>query len=100
MPIERLVGPRCQAPFPVYPDLPARLLHAHVGTDERDATVAHALAAGAGYCYSDLGTVAMIMSRLGMDECQCVRVAQAVDAMYIFSTACLVQSRCGRVAIL
>ena len=100
MSIERLVGPRFQAPFPVYPDLPELLLRAHAGSDERDATVAHVLATGAGYCYSDLATVAVIMSRLGMDECQCVRVAQAVDAMYIFSTACLVQSRCGRVVIL
>jgi hypothetical protein len=35
-----------------------------------------------------------------MDECNCVRVVQAVDAMYVFSTACLVQSRCGRVVVL
>ena len=100
MSIERLVGPRAQAPFPVYPALPELLLRAHSGTAERDATVAHVLAAGAGYCYSDLATFADIASRLGMDECNCVRVAQAVDAMYIFSTACLVQSKCGRVVIL
>ena len=100
MSIERLVGPRAQAPFPVHPALPELLLRAHSGTAERDATVAHVLAAGAGYCYSDLATFADIASRLGMDECNCVRVAQAVDAMYIFSTACLVQSKCGRVVIL
>jgi hypothetical protein len=100
MTIERLVGPRCLAPFPVYQDLPDVLVAAHSDTDGRDATVAHVLATGASYCYSDLATVAVIASRLGMDECNCVRVAQAVDAMYIFSTACLVQSRCGRVVIL
>ena len=76
------------------------LLAAHLGADERDATVAHVLAVGASYCYSDLATLATIASRLGMEECNCVRVAQAVDAMYIFSTACLVQSRCGRVVLL
>ena len=100
MSIERLVGPRAQAPFPVYPDLPALLLRAHAGATERDAAVAHVLATGAGYCYSDLATLAEIASRLGMDECQCVKVAQAVDAMYILSTACLVQSQCGRVVVL
>ena len=100
MSIEQLVGPRAQAPFPVYPALPELLLRAHAGTHERDATVAHVLATAAGYCYSDLATLAEIMARLGMDECQCVRVAQAVDAMYIFSTACLVQSKCGRVVVL
>ena len=100
MSIERLVGPRAQAPFPAYPALPELLLRAHSGAAERDATVAHVLAAGAGYCYSDLATFAAIASRLGMDECNCVRVAQAVDALSIFSTACLVQSRCGRVVVL
>ena len=100
MPIERLTGPRCVAPFPVYQDLREMLLAAHRGTDERDAGVAHVLAVGASYCYSDLATLATIASRLGMEECSCVKVAQAVDAMYIFSTACLVQSRCGRIVIL
>ncbi|HEX7707159.1 MAG TPA: lipase family protein, partial [Thermoanaerobaculia bacterium] len=44
--------------------------------------------------------VAMMASRLGFGESVCVRVAQTVDAMLIFSTAYLLQSRCGRVAIL
>ncbi len=100
MRVERLVGPRSLAPFPVYADLPRTLLDAHAHGGERDATVAHVLAAGAGYCYSDLTTVAGIASRLGLAECNCVQVNQAVDAMYIFSTACLVQSACGRVVIL
>ena len=100
MSIDRLVAPRFPAPFPVYPALPELLLGAHSGADERDATVAHVLATGASYCYSDLSTMAAIASRLGFEEGQCVRVAQAVDAMYVFSTACLVQSRCGRVVLL
>jgi hypothetical protein len=62
--------------------------------------VAHVLATCASYCYADLDTVSLIMTRLGMDGCGCVRVQQSVDAMYIFSTAYLLQSRCGRVVIL
>jgi hypothetical protein len=62
--------------------------------------VAHVLATCASYCYADLDTVAMMMTRLGMDGCGCVRVEQSVDAMYVFPTAYLLQSRCGRVVIL
>src|SRR5207253_1486542 len=53
----------------------------------------------AGYSYADTKTFAMIMSRLGL-EANCVRITQVVDAMYIYSTAFLVQSRSGRVVIL
>ena len=98
MQVERTVGPPHSAtPFPVYPDLVGDLL---APGDTRHATVAHVLATCASYCYADLDTVATIMARLGMDACRCVRIAQSVDAMYIYSTAFLVQSRCGRVAIL
>ncbi|HUK62120.1 MAG TPA: lipase family protein, partial [Dongiaceae bacterium] len=45
-------------------------------------------------------TVATIMSRLGLEDNACVRITRTVDAMLIFSTAYLVQSRCGRVVIL
>ena len=97
MHVERTVGPHSAAPFPVYPNLVGDLLAAG---DTRNATVAHVLATCASYCYADLETVAAIMARLGMDACRCTRIAQSVDAMYIYSTAFLVQSRCGRVAIL
>jgi hypothetical protein len=60
----------------------------------------HVLAALAGYAYSDIDTVTMVMSRLGLDGHTCVCITQTVDAMLVFSTAYLVQSRCGRVAIL
>ena len=99
MRVERVVGPPHVAPFPVYPDLVGDLLAARFD-DSRSAMVAHVLAACASYSYADLDTMAMIMTRLGMDGCGCVRVEQAVDAMYIYSTAYLVQSRCGRVVIL
>jgi hypothetical protein len=66
----------------------------------RDALVAHVLGTCAGYAYGDIGTVATMMARLGLEENACVRITQTVDAMLIFSTAYLVQSRCGRVVVL
>jgi len=99
--IERLSGSACAAPFPVYRELIDELVSAHAeDAGARNATVAHVLAVCAGYSYSDAPTVAMIMSRLGFEVGACVRVAQTVDAMTIFSTAYLIQSRCGRVVIL
>jgi hypothetical protein len=101
MTLQRLMGGRCSRPFPVYDNLVPGLLAAHERDRvDRDATVAHVLATAAGYSYSDIETLATIMSRLGLEGNSCVCVKQTVDAMYIFSTAYLVQSRCGRVVIL
>ena len=101
MTIERMVGGACGPPFPVYPQLVETLAAAHrAAPEQRDPTVAHVLATAAGDSYADLETVATMMSRLGMEDNHCVRVSQTVDAMLIFSTAYLVQSRCGRVVIL
>ena len=96
--VERLVSPQSSAPFPVYERLVEEMLRAP--QQQRDATLAHVFAVCAGYSYSDTGTVAMMMSRIGFEANACVRVAQTVDAMYIFSTAYLMQSKCGRVVIL
>jgi len=83
--------------FPVYPDLVERLVTA---TDHPDNTAAHALAACAGYSYADGETVAMMMTRLGLGErCRCLRVEMSVDAMFICSTAFVVQSACGKVVL-
>jgi hypothetical protein len=101
MNVERLVSGTCGRPFPVYDDLVGRLLAVHgLEAAERDAVVAHVLGTCAGYAYADIETVAMIAARLGLERSACVRIAQTVDGMYIFSTAYLVQSRCGRAAIL
>ncbi len=99
MNVDRTLASDCADPFPVYPDLVERLLGAP--TDgEPDPAIAHILATLAGYAYSDGATVATIAARLGLQRASCVRVEQFVDAMYICSTAHLIQSRCGRVAIL
>lgn len=98
---QRTQGPARLAPFPVYEDLVERLLVAHASPDApRDEVVAHALGCCAGYAYADLDTVATIASRVGLEECAGVRQTQFVDAMLVFSTAYLLQSRCGRVVIL
>jgi len=101
MGIKRIAGKTCGAPFPVYRDLVEVLAAPAVGGPlERNATTAHALGTCAGYAYADLDTVATVMSRLGFEAEGCVRVSQTVDAMFIYSTAFLLQSRCGRVVIL
>lgn len=101
MSFERRIGGTCGRPFPVYEGLAESLLAAHgPGDSGRSALVAHVLGTCAGYSYSDIETFSTIMARLGLENHSCVRIAQTVDAMLIFSTAYLVQSRCGRVAIL
>ncbi|HBZ68545.1 MAG TPA: hypothetical protein DEP35_01830, partial [Deltaproteobacteria bacterium] len=98
---ERIVGGTCEAPFPVYRDLAETLASAHLTPPfGRDRTVAHVLGTCAGYAYADTDTVSTIMARLGLEGHACVRIAQRVDAMLIFSTAYIVQSACGRVAVL
>lgn len=62
--------------------------------------LAHVLATCAGYAYSDAPTVSMMMTRLGLEENRCRMISQTVDAMFIRSSAFLVQSYDGRVVIL
>jgi hypothetical protein len=98
---ERIVGGTWEPPFPVYPGLADSLASAHLTPPfDRDPTVAHVLGTCAGYAYAETDTVSTIMVRLGLESHACVRIAERVDAMFIASTAYLVQSRCGRVVIL
>ncbi len=101
MDIERVAGGTCTPPFPVHEALADSFVAAHATPSAgRDATVAHALGVCAGFAYADGATVALMVTRLGLESSACMRIAQTVDAMYVYSTAYLVQSRCGRVAIL
>lgn len=101
MQIERITTASASPPFPIYSDAAEELLRAHATeTPERDPVAAHILGVLSGYAYADLATMSVMASRLGFGESVCVRVAQTVDAMLIFSTAYLLQSRCGRVAVL
>lgn len=98
---ERTQGGAFMPPFPIYRNLADDLVAAHRAPESvRNELVAHVLGTCAGYAYSDTSTVATIMARAGLGENSCVRVAQTVDAMFIYSTAYLVQSHCGRVVIL
>jgi len=98
---ERTISGSCEHPFPLYPELVDTLAAAHLTVAaERDATVAHVLGTCSGYAYGDSNTVTTMMVRLGFERHACVRISQTVDAMFVFSTAYLVQSRCGRVVIL
>ena len=92
----RPLKPTLTPSFPVYHDLVDRLVSA---SEHPDPTVAHALATCSGYSYSDAATLATIMARLGLDENHCVQLSTTVDAMFIRSTAFVVQSRDGRVVI-
>lgn len=94
---ERLKGECCAQPFPIYAD-PVEALLAQ--GSERAATVAHILALSAGFAYADIDTMSMMMSRAGFADHDIVSISEFVDAMYIDSTAYVMRSACGRVAIL
>ena len=98
MDVERGVAPDAPAPFPIHAALTERLLATPAA--QHDADVAHALAVCAGFSYADLKTMLLMAARVGLGRANGVRVAQVVDAMYVFSTAYLLQSACGRVVVL
>lgn len=83
--------------FPAYPDLAATM--AKDGLAHPDPAIGHVLATCAGYAYSDVGTVSMMMTRMGLESSVCREISRSVDAMFINSTAHLVQSRDGRVVV-
>ncbi|WP_328492884.1 lipase family protein [Streptomyces sp. NBC_00414] len=93
------------AGFPVHPDLVERLAEDKDQPDP-DGVVPHTLATCAAYAYAgfaqrgDPETVAMIMTRLGLEENTCQVFEQRVDAMYIASAAYLIQDRDRRIAVL
>ncbi|SEG85431.1 Lipase (class 3) [Thermomonospora echinospora] len=93
----RPYGPVETPGFPVYRDLEEHLLRARV---HPDPVVAHVLATCAGYSYSNSETLSMIMARLGLESNHCRMITSFVDSMFICSTAFLIQSRSGKVAIL
>jgi hypothetical protein len=88
----------CTAPFP---HAGSSTPCSRYDTPAADAnhSVAHVLATCAGFAYADAVTVSTMMLRAGLESNACVRISQTVDAMMIFSTAYVVQSRCGRVVV-
>ena len=97
----RPTKPTSSATFPVYHDLEALLAEEEQQPDQQPpATVAHTLAVAAGYAYSDAATVSMMLARMGLQDNHCLQVDMSVDAMFIRSTAFLIQSSDGSVVIL
>src|SRR5687767_13484131 len=74
--------------FPVYADLPDKLVQVASHPDE---TAAHVMVTCAGYAYAEEQTLAMMMTRMGLEQNRCFKVAMAVDAMFICSTAYVLQ---------
>jgi hypothetical protein len=89
--------PATTSTFPAYPNLVEVLAGE---PSHPDPAIGQVLATAAGYAYSDVGTVAMMMTRMGLENSLCRQISRSVDAMLINSTAHLVQSHDGRVVIL
>ena len=101
LPMLRPTKPTSSATFPVYQDLEALLAEEEQQPDQQPpATVAHTLAVAAGYAYSDAATMSMMLARMGLQDNHCLQVDMSVDAMFIRSTAFLIQSSDGSVVIL
>ena len=101
LPTLRPTKPTSSATFPVYHDLEALLAEEEQQPDQQPpATVAHTLAVAAGYAYSDAATMSMMLARMGLQDNHCLQVDMSVDAMFIRSTAYLIQSSDGSVVIL
>jgi len=83
--------------FPVLPSLSDNLATA---TNHPMGDIAYTLATCSGYAYSDADTLAMMMARMGLFNSHCRKIVLANDAMFINSTAYLVQSEDGRSVIL
>ncbi len=82
--------------FPVYHDLPDRLARTRA---HPDADIGFVMAVCSAYGYGDASTLAMMMTRLGLERSQCLMASVYVDAMFLTSVAYVIQSRDGRVAI-
>jgi hypothetical protein len=93
----RPFGHRETSGFPVYKNLEERLLRARAHPDPE---IAHVMATCSAYAYSGPETVSMIMARLGLEDNQCRMIQLSVDALLLRSTAFVIQSKSGRVAIL
>ncbi len=93
----RTLRPARTASFPVHKNLVETLIAAPTHPDD---TVAHTLATCAGYSYADGATLAMMMTRLGLENNRCRLISTYVDAMFITATSFVIQSEDGRVVIL
>ncbi len=96
-PVKSVVDAGPNAPFPVYEDLVETLAR---GDAKDEETIRHVCSVFAAWAYSDVDTVSAIMARMGLANNACRYIAVENNAMLISSSAFLVQSACGRVALL
>jgi len=85
---------------PVYDDLVRKLLEARAADAQPHPVARHVCAVLSAWAYADRATVAHVMARLGLTECRVSLVEVDNRAMLVRGAAYLVQSRCGRVALL
>jgi len=90
-------GPSPQS-FPIYEHLVDDLVDDAPRT--YSAVTAHVCAVASGWAYADADTAAAMTARLGLERAWYREVSVYNDAMFIASNALLIQSACGRVAIL
>jgi hypothetical protein len=83
--------------FPVYPRLIDDLTAAGTGYSR---LAAHVCAVLSGWAYSAQDTVATMMVRLGLERNRCRSICLTNDTMFVCSNAYLIQSECGRLALL
>src|SRR5262249_20358123 len=83
--------------FPVYPRLVDDLTRAGTGYSRQ---AAHVCAVLSGWAYSAQETVATMMVRLGLERNRCRFISLVNDTMFVCSNAFLIQSECGRLALL
>jgi hypothetical protein len=93
--------------FPVFPRLADILAGQPVEDDlspgtffDREAVSRYVCSVLSCWAYADLDDVAVIMARLGLGQCRCRSIEVANNGALIRSTAYLVQSACGRIALL
>jgi hypothetical protein len=67
---------------------------------DREAVARYVCSVLSCWAYADLDDVAVIMTRLGLEKCRCRAIEIANNGALIRSTAYLVQSDCGRIALL
>ncbi|HEY6878421.1 MAG TPA: lipase family protein [Polyangiales bacterium] len=67
---------------------------------DREAVARYVCSVLSCWAYADLDDIAVIMARLGLEKCRCRSLEVANNGALIRSTVFLVQSDCGRIALL
>jgi hypothetical protein len=101
-PMQDRLGAATGPTFPVYPGLAKLLLHPSTEQVEArpDDVAAHAMSVLSTYAYSDLASLMEMATRLGFEKARGLEVRFVNDPLFISSTAYLLQSEDGTVAIL